>query len=226
MAEECNVSGAILQYAARPAHPQASLLEACLARLPPARRSALGAKPPEQCVDSLLGIALALTGARAVGFVRDAESLEFPAVGRPGWRDGPGFSVAHAAGLVVCALHPGGGDIGVDLEATHAVVASDLRLVVDADERALLDECRLTPAALWTRKEAALKWAGLGLREALLPQVGIDAVLLRGARLQVATLLLPGGCTASVVAAVAVEPLTVVRHDALALLDCLATMPR
>lgn len=219
-------SGAILHYAARPAHPQSSVLEACLLRLSPARRAALAARPAEQRTDSLLGIALALTGARALGFARDAGSLEFPAAGGPCWRAGPGFSIAHAAGLVACAVRRDGDAIGVDLEATHAVIASDLRLVIDADERALLDARLLTPAALWTRKEAALKWAGLGLRHATLPRVGVDAVTLAGTRLHAATVALPGGCTASVVGAAAVEPLEVVGHDALALLETMATMPR
>lgn len=218
--------GAILHYTARPAHPQAPLLDACLLRLSPARRAALAARPAEQCVDSLLGSALALAGARTLGLARDAAMLEFPASGRPHWVEGPGFSVAHAAGLVVCACGADGGAIGVDVEATHALVASDLRLVIDAEERALLDARVLTPAALWTRKEAALKWAGLGLRQAASPRVGRDAVTLAGTRLQVATVALPGGCTASVVAAGALEPLGVIGHDALALLESMATMPR
>jgi hypothetical protein len=221
-----SASGAILHYALRPAHPQPALLDACLLRLPAARRAVLAARPVEQRVDSLLGIALAQAGAQALGAVRDVASLEFPADGRPAWAGGPGFSIAHAAGLVVCAFGAGDDATGVDVEATHAVSASDLRLVTDADERALLDARVLTPAALWTRKEAALKWAGLGLRHAASPRVGSDAVTLAGTRLQAVTVALQGGCVASLVAAVALEPVAVARHDALVLLQALATMPR
>ena len=218
-------SGAILHYTARPAHPRPSLLAQCLARFSPERRRALEAFAAERCIDSLLGIALALDAARALGWPRDPGAIGFAGGGKPAWPSGPGFSVAHAAGIVACAMRRDGGAVGCDVEAVRAVAASDLRLVIDDEERVLLETKRLSPAALWTRKEAALKWAGLGVRHAAHPRVGVDGVLLADRKLHCVTLDLPGGCVASVVSDTAPGPLVPVAREALALLEGMATMP-
>lgn len=217
--------GAILHYTARPAHPRPSLLAQCLSRLSPQRHRVLEALATERCVDSLLGSALALSAARALGWPRDPGTIEYPDGGKPAWPSGPGFSIAHAAGLVACAMRRDGGAVGCDIEAVRTVAASDLRLVVDDEERALLETMRLSPAALWTCKEAALKWAGLGVRHATRPRVGVDGVALADRKLHCVTLDLPGGCIASVVADTTPEPLVLVAHEPLALLEAMATMP-
>lgn len=175
-------------------------------------------------MDSVLGIALALCAARSLGCLRTPEAIEFSDAGKPAWRTGPGFSVAHAAGVVACAMRCDGGAIGCDVERAGAVAARDLRLVVDESERALLESRMLAPAVLWTRKEAALKWAGLGLRDAARPRVAFDGVVLDGTHLRCVTVDLPAGCVASVVADAAVEPIARVRHEPLALFEGMATM--
>lgn len=218
-------SRAILHYTERPSRPWPSALSQCLARLPSARRGALEAAAADQQIDSLLGIALALAAARGLGWSRTAEAIEFADAGKPAWPAGPGFSVAHAAGIVACAMRCDGGAIGCDVERADAVRAGDLRLVIDDSERALLESRVLSAAALWTRKEAALKWAGLDLRHVTRPRVGVDGVVLARAQLQCVTVDLPGACVASVVADAMIEPLGIARHDPLALLGAMATMP-
>lgn len=203
-----------------------SLLARCFARLPSGRRGALEAAAADRQIDSLLGVALALAAARAIGWPRMPEAIEFPDGAKPAWPSGPGFSVAHAAGIVACAVRRDGAAVGCDVEWAGAVAADDLRLVIDESERALLESRVLSPAALWTRKEAALKWAGLGLRDAARPRVGVDRVVLDGTDLRCVTLDLARGCVASIVADAPLETPGRVVHEPLALLEAMATMPR
>jgi hypothetical protein len=92
-------------------------------------------------------------------------------------------------------------------------------------ERGLLDAGVLSPAALWSRKEAALKWAGLGLRELRVVRVSRDGATVAGQPLNCRSVRLPRGVIASIAAAHPVAGVTLRRHDALALLGAMSTMP-
>jgi len=204
---------AILHYAERPKHPPG-------AREPggldwPAGLRAGARIDADSRADSLLGLALAAAAARLAGHDVRALRLEAAPGGKPRWVSGPDFSISHAAGLVACAMFEDGAAVGCDIEAEQAVSARDLRLVLDDAERELLVPGALAPAAIWTRKEAALKWAGLGLRAVNEVRVTREGVIVAGRLLHCRTVMLPGGVTASVVGARAVAGIVVRRHDAL-----------
>jgi 4'-phosphopantetheinyl transferase len=73
---------------------------------------------------------------------------------------GPEFSIAHAGGLVACAVADA--PIGLDLEARGAARAEQLRLVLSAEEWAAVEAGALDPTDAWVMKEAASKAAGRG----------------------------------------------------------------
>jgi 4'-phosphopantetheinyl transferase len=219
-------SRAILHYAERPAHLPASLERASLASLPAARAGELRMRDePARRLDSPLGIGLAVAAARAAGYDVEARLWPVEPGGRPRWPAGPEFSIAHAAGLVACAMLDDGAAVGCDIEAESAVAARDLRRVLDDAERRLLTRGALSPATLWTRKEAALKWAGLGLRQVRDVRVSGEGVTVAGRRLACRSVVLPQDVIASIASARPVAAVVVRHHDALALLEGLSTMP-
>ncbi|QKV79967.1 4'-phosphopantetheinyl transferase superfamily protein [Amycolatopsis sp. Hca4] len=100
---------------------------------------------------------------------RSCEHCGDPAHGRPRLAGAPAFSVSHTARFLLLAV-AGGGRIGVDLEEPGAAAdPAGLAGVVlsPAEHRAFVaappaeHPARLLTA--WTRKEAAMKLAGLGL---------------------------------------------------------------
>jgi 4'-phosphopantetheinyl transferase len=93
--------------------------------------------------------------------VLDPRRLRYPERGRPVLPGGPEFSIAHAGGLVACAVSDG--PIGLDLEARDAVGAGQLRLVLSASERAAVGAGALDPVDAWVMKEAVLKADGRGV---------------------------------------------------------------
>lgn len=208
---------AILHYSERPEHPPRAGTRGDVAAV-------LCGGPrvdAQQRADSQLGIALAAVAARFAGHDLRTLRLSTAPGCKPRWVAGPDFSISHAAGLVACAVFEDGAAVGCDIEAEQAVGARDLRLLLDDTERALLASGVLTPAVIWTRKEAALKWAGLGLRAVNEVRVTRQGVLVGGRVLHCRAAMLPGGVTVSVVGTHAGAGMVVRRHDALDLLRAL-----
>lgn len=98
---------------------------------------------------SLLGTALVLLGCeRIAGASASPGQLQFDAEGRPLLRGGPCFSVSHSETHVACVVS-GSGRVGIDMEPRSRIDAR-------------WDEATLRR---WTATEAALKTAGLGVRD-------------------------------------------------------------
>ncbi len=132
---------------------------------------------------TLLGFALLLDCAAVAGIGRPLPPrLVFPAGGKPLWRAGPDFSIAHAAGRVACALAPEGMRVGLDIEARGAAAGSGLRLVSSQTERDLYHNAGLTNDELWTAKEAVLKAAGAGVTDAGQVVLELSGAVFRGTR--------------------------------------------
>lgn len=94
---------------------------------------------------------------------------------KPRWPAGPDFSIAHGAGLAVCAVAPPDIAIGIDIERVADVELASLRLVTSPAERAQVNAGQLDAAALWTGKEAVLKACGHGVLAA--GRVEIDGTI-------------------------------------------------
>jgi phosphopantetheinyl transferase len=127
--------------------------------LPYAKRLELEGRERAGLHAALAGLALLILGTarvRAGGLV--LRQLVFPPGGKPRCEGGPWFSIAHTRARVVCAISEGV-DPGVDIESV-ATTAS-------VEERDTLRR--------WTATEAALKAAGLGMRN--VAQVRLDATL-------------------------------------------------
>jgi phosphopantetheinyl transferase len=117
--------------------------------LPYAKRLELDRLPPPVRGASLAGLGLALAAAfRATGAALSPGELAFPAGGKPYFRSGPWFSVSHSAARVACAASVVV-EVGLDCEEIPAGCGPA------AAEK----------LARWTATEAALKAAGLGLRQ-------------------------------------------------------------
>jgi hypothetical protein len=126
--------------------------DALLMRLPYARRFELARRSPDERLASLAGVALALAGAaRLRGQPVEPGQLKFPANGKPGFADGPCFSVAHSLSRVAVAVSEDC-ELGLDLEDTLATAPDDA--------------CPTLRLERWTAIEAALKSVGAGLRSA------------------------------------------------------------
>lgn len=154
---------ASLHYAPLPAQPRDAWFAAWLPRLPERKRAALARlREPADRLASVLGIALLAAAMRARGLAFEPAALEYPCRGKPRLRAAPDFSIAHAGGLVACALARSG-CIGLDLERRDAVRPDQLRLVLDDTERDAVASGALAPTDAWVMKEAVLKTAGRGI---------------------------------------------------------------
>ena len=96
--------------------------------------------------------------------------VEIDALGKPAVRDGPGISLSHAEDFVACAMCASTA-VGVDVELLSRIASPGrlVPLVAHDAEIDLLHACGPGDLAAlfrrcWTRKEAALKAAGVGLR--------------------------------------------------------------
>lgn len=164
-------------------HWQATLLQA----LPYAKRLEFERRKPEDLRAALGGLALLVLGARRLRPSGIAvRQLEFAPDRKPRCAGGPYFSISHTLGRVACVVSAGI-DPGVDIEHVPATTT--------ATERARL--------LRWTATEAALKAAGLGLREA--GGVQLDAALrhtqVGALRLVLQELRLAAGCIGHLAAA-------------------------
>lgn len=119
---------------------------ALLAALPYAWRLRLESRPAAERVASLGGIALAVAAiARLAGATPRVRALLQSPEGKPRFASGPGFSISHTVDRVACVA-AAAIDTGLDLETTAG----------GRDDGEL---------QRWTATEAALKAAGLGLRQ-------------------------------------------------------------
>ncbi len=172
-------------------------------------------RDPADRAATLAGIALLADALRARGCAFDAARLRYPARGRPTLPGGPEFSIAHAAGLVACAVADA--PLGLDLEARGAVRAEQLRLVLSADERAAVDAGSLVPTDAWVMKEAVLKAAGQGIDVAREVALRGDAGVFRGREWRLVRVPLPDTHVAWLAVEAAVDGLELVAVDAAAL---------
>lgn len=156
----------LLHCAEVPATLPARVTKRWLSRLPAARAATLARElGAGRGLESLTGLALLAGCTRFLPLPPLSQLTENPG-GKPCWREGPDFSIAHAAGWVVCAVAPPGIAIGVDLEPVDGANLEFLRLVTSAAERRLVREGAFSAAALWTCKEAVLKAASRGVTAA------------------------------------------------------------
>lgn len=147
-----------------PPQPWDAWLAAWMPRLPDPKREAIARlRNAADRAQSVLGIALLGAALRARGLPFEPHAVEYPPRRKPRLRDAPEFSIAHAHGVVACALAPRGGCVGVDLELRDAVRPDQLRLVLDDSERAALASGALSATDAWVMKEAVLKAAGEGI---------------------------------------------------------------
>jgi hypothetical protein len=176
---------AIILYAALgPPDPQLPWLEPLLRSLPYARRLELERLDPAARRASLAALALVLLGAcRSGGRDPVPSAFEFPAGGKPRLRGGPDFSCSHSAGTVGCIVVRGI-DCGIDIE--------DLAPAADPVSAARL--------WAWTATEAALKAAGLGLRQVgdVRLAAAMGAADIRGRRFQLQRVDALPGCAVHV----------------------------
>lgn len=138
---------------------------ALLALLPEPRRSAWQRqRDPAARIATLCGIDLLCRLATRAGLAAPrVGDLVYPERGKPAWRDGPTFSIAHAGGVVACALASSSLRLGLDIEPSSRVTARVLRRIASPEE---LMHCRAlgwSPAELWTSKEAVVKATGDGV---------------------------------------------------------------
>lgn len=115
-------------------------------------------------VETLTVLAL-LAGLTAACGLPPLSRLMWAPGGRPHFREGPAFSLAHSRGFAACAVAPPGLEIGVDLEPADRARSEAVRLIADEAERKALDSGSITPTEFWTAKEAVLKAAGAGLAD-------------------------------------------------------------
>lgn len=138
---------------------------ALLSLLPEPRRSAwLRQRDPEARTATLCGIDLLCRLANRAGLAPPrVGDLIYPERGKPAWREGPVFSIAHAGGVVACALASSTLRLGLDLEPTSRVTARVLGRIASPEELAQCRALGWSPADLWTSKEAVVKATGDGV---------------------------------------------------------------
>ena len=166
---------------------------ALLDTLPAARRAALAAIDDVRARHrSLLGSRLLAAGLARLGAPRDIlASLRYPAGAKPALDPPWDFSVAHCEGRVTCAISADGA-VGIDVEPLGLAASGASTLYLSPAERAATAGDPVAFLALWTRKEAVAKAAGMrGLRD--LRAVGIDGSRGRAANLDWHTLTLDVG---------------------------------
>ncbi|TDU28950.1 4'-phosphopantetheinyl transferase [Panacagrimonas perspica] len=153
---------------------------ACLALLPEARRRELLDQPDARARQrSLLGSRLLQAGLRRIGAPAETfASRDYPASAKPRLESPYEFSLAHCEGRVACAVARGS-PVGIDVERLGTLTTGTSSLYLSPAESAWAGADPARFYALWTRKEAVAKAAGLrGLRD-------LRAVEVDGARARV-----------------------------------------
>ena len=164
---------------------------AWLQALPERKRAAvLRLRDPADRDATLAGVSLLADALRARGLALDPARLQYPERGRPTLQGGPEFSIAHAGGLVACAVADS--RVGLDLEARGAVRPEQLRLVLSGAEHALLATRALDATDAWVMKEAVLKAAGRGIDAARAVELRGAGAVLDGCEWRLTRVPLPG----------------------------------
>ena len=164
-----------LHYVAVPAQPWPALEQAWLPHLPAGKRTRVARlRYPADRNASLLGVALLAAAYQRRGERFDPGRLIYPARGKPTIAGGADFSIAHAAGLAVCAL-ASAGRVGVDLEAADSVSTKVLRRALGPAEWARVASGALDATDAWVMTEAVIKAAGLGIAAAGRVRLGEDS---------------------------------------------------
>lgn len=110
---------------------------------------------------TLLGSRLLRDGLRRFGYPAGSlAGLRYSGHGKPTLDLPIDFSLSHCVGRIVCALSTGG-PVGVDVEPIGALTAAEFGHYFAADERAWAGDDPQRFCALWTRKEAVVKAAGV-----------------------------------------------------------------
>lgn len=184
-----------------------------LGLLPAARRAAwLRQRDPAARRATLCGIELLCHLAGSLGVAPPAVgALAYPEKGKPLWRDGPAFSIAHAGGVVACVVSTATSRLGLDIEPTSRVTGRVLRRIASPQE---LERCRVlgwSPADLWTSKEAVVKASGDGVFRLAEVQVEGARASLDGATFHLLRPVLVAGvsCTVASDRPAIIEPLRV-----------------
>lgn len=138
---------------------------ALLALLPEPRRSAWRRqRDPAARIATLCGVELLCRLATRAGLAPlRVGDLVYPERGKPHWREGPAFSIAHAGGVVACALASAPRRLGLDIEPTSRVTTRILRRIASPEELTQCQALGVSPAELWTSKEAVVKATGDGV---------------------------------------------------------------
>lgn len=162
----------LVRCARVPTHLPTSIAASWIDTLPKQHRMVLTRRLSRgHGLDSLTGLAL-LAGFSSDGHLPVPRRLRWNIGGKPYFSEGPDFSITHSAGFAACAVAPKNLKIGIDLECVDRVRMAAIRLVANNEERAALDRGYISPAELWTAKEAVLKASGAGLPE--IGRVGVD----------------------------------------------------
>jgi phosphopantetheinyl transferase len=162
-------------------------------RLPKMRQSALAQRLAKgKGIESLTGLAL-LASLSSEFQLPSLDSLCWQSCGKPGFPEGPDFSIAHSAGFAACAIAPGRLRIGIDLESVHRVRKEAVRLVANEEELDALENGSCIAAELWTAKEAVLKASGAVLSDIRRVQVHGDHAHFDGVEFHLRCCPLVGG---------------------------------
>lgn len=175
-----------LHYAALGAQSWQAAVRDWLPRLSGERREAVERlRDPADRAASVAGYALLGRALDAVGRPYDPAQVARLPRAKPTLPGGPDFSIAHAGGLVACALAATAGAplrVGLDLEPRASVRAAQLRVVLVAEEAAAIERRELDPTDAWVMKEAVLKAAGVGVGGAQRVRLRGESATLDGAR--------------------------------------------
>jgi phosphopantetheinyl transferase len=183
----------VLHCARVPDALTAAVAAGWLKRLPRARAHVLSRRLAAGTgLESLTGLAL-LAGCASAAGLPALSQLTWNRRGKPGWPEGPPFSIAHAGGYAVCAVAPADIAIGVDIEPAGRVRNQTLRLVATPAERAEVERGALDATALWTCKEAVLKAAGAGISDVRRVSIAGDSGHLDGVHYHLTRQSLDGG---------------------------------
>jgi 4'-phosphopantetheinyl transferase len=114
----------------------------------------------------LLGKLLLLEGLRSFGYPASTlQNIQYTAHNRPYFSIDIDFNIAHADGLVACAVSDTG-SVGIDVEKIEAVPLQDFKNIWSNDEWRMINDAvdsYVQFFRLWTMKEAAMKADGRGL---------------------------------------------------------------
>ena len=200
-----------LHYAAVPAQPWPALWDAWQARLPAEKRATIERlRTPADRSASLLG--LALLEAALDETLRPRWPPRFEAGVKPALAGGPDFSIAHAAGIVGCAV-AGAGRVGFDVERDGAASERQLRLALAPATRAQIAGGTLAPTDAWVMTEAVLKAAGCGVEQSASVELADGAAYLAGANYALCRVTLAAGLVSWVAHSHGAAAPRLLRHD-------------